>query len=76
MEASDAAYISALYHELGHFYHYCERGASVFNQMRTFIIESFASYVGDYLGRNYYEQYNKTFPAKSSDMYQDGKVGR
>ncbi len=70
MNASDAAYISAFYHELGHFYHYCERGASVFNEIQRFIKESFASYAGDYLGRNYYAQYGKTFPENSSDMYQ------
>lgn len=47
--------IGTVLHELGHFTHYGERGGyRMFDKVHALIQESFASYVGFYLGKRYY----------------------
>lgn len=54
-------YISATLHELGHYLHYGLTGNS-FSTVSLLIKESFSSFVGWSLGRQYYQQYNYYLP--------------
>lgn len=58
---SDLDDVGTVFHELGHFVHYCERGATTFNDMHSLLKESIASYVGDYLVRNHYTLYGGNY---------------
>lgn len=63
---SDAQMIGTTLHELGHFTHYYERDAVYtdnWENILKFIIESFASYVGNYLAYSYYEENGLTLAA-------------
>lgn len=54
-------------HELGHFTH-CYQTQSIFNNSNSFLKESFASYVGWYLGREYYKSLGWTPPNDNSSI--------
>lgn len=52
---SDPQYkIPAVFHEMGHFIQYSMQGFGKFHLSRNLLIESYASYVGWYLGKRYY----------------------
>ena len=56
--------VGTVFHEIGHFVHYSERGgAANFSNVHKFIRESYASYAGWYLTELYYKQLGYIKPA-------------
>ncbi|HJG72184.1 MAG TPA: hypothetical protein K8V55_01515 [Alistipes finegoldii] len=56
--------VGTVFHEIGHFVHYSERGgAANFSNVHKFIVESYASYAGWYLTELYYKQLGYIKPA-------------
>lgn len=68
--------IGTVLHELGHFTQYGERGgATEFNQVHRLIQESYASYVGYYLGESYYESQGYTKTSINENVTGQGRQG-
>ena len=68
--------IGTVLHELGHFTMYGERGgASEFNQVHRLIQESYASYVGYYLGESYYRSQGYTKTSVNENLTGQGRQG-
>lgn len=66
--------IGTVLHELGHFTHYGERGGyRMFKKVHTMIKESFASYVGFYLGEKYYISHGFVKPSVNYYITRQGR---
>lgn len=73
-EDSSSQYIGTTLHELGHYLHYGLVGYSNFDSTQLLVAESFSSFVGWSLGRQYYQQYNYylTYGTGSNDKTGQG----
>ena len=60
--------IGTVFHEIGHFVHFGERGgAANFSNVHKFIVESYASYASWYLTEQYYKSFGYKKPSNPID---------
>ena len=72
--SSDPYVVGTTLHELGHFAHWTATSAR-FSSIHTFVKESFASYVGWWLGEKYYTSMGWRKTSNSDDITGHGRQG-
>lgn len=65
--------ISTVLHELGHIHHYCFDNYNYYNLCEDIVLESYASYVGWYVGELYYLSKGYVRPYYGAQINQQGR---